>query len=102
MKTIIDKAGILRLINVLAVIIKHEQAKIKKVENILNKHFKNNNLSQTGKYFFQIYGFIIICKGKKINKGEIQYKQQVIEYIFELQKVSLAKNIIMYKNKNIL
>lgn len=59
-KIVADNASILKLVDFLAMFIKQKQAKVKKVENILNKYYKNNNLSQVDKYFIQIYDFIAI------------------------------------------
>lgn len=46
----VNKAGILKLIDVLSIFIKQKQTKIKKVENTLNKRYKNDNSSWAGKY----------------------------------------------------
>lgn len=44
----------------LVVFLKEEQAKVKGVENTLDKHYKDNNSSWAGKYFIQIFGSIAI------------------------------------------
>lgn len=49
-KTAADKANIPGLVNVLAVFIKQERAKVKEVENTLNKCRKDENSSWAGKY----------------------------------------------------
>lgn len=50
-ETVVDKACILGLINILVVFIKEEQAKAKKVENAGDKQYKKTNLSWVKKYF---------------------------------------------------
>ena len=48
-ETAANKAGVPRLVDALAVFIKQERAKVKRVESALNKHRKNDNLSWAGK-----------------------------------------------------
>lgn len=75
-------ADILKLINILVVLIKQKQTKVKKVENRFDKHYENNNLSQVGKDFIQINNFLAIQNVKKDNKREMQNKHSVIQRIF--------------------
>lgn len=60
METTANKAGVLGLVDFLAVFIKQKQAKIKEIKSTLNKHCKNNNSRWISKYLIQIYGFIAI------------------------------------------
>lgn len=44
-ETLVNKAGILRFIDILLVFIKQDQAKAKKVKNIKDKQYKEDDLS---------------------------------------------------------
>lgn len=44
---------------------------MKKVENMLNKYYKNDNSNEVSKYFIQIYNFIAMYKAKKNKKRKI-------------------------------
>lgn len=70
-KTIAKNTNVLGLINVLIVFIKQKQARVKKVKNTVNKHYKNDNSSWPGKYSIQMHDFIAMKKAKKDNKRKI-------------------------------
>ena len=57
-ETAADKTGVSGLVDALAVFIKQEQAKVKRVESTPNKRCKDDNSSWAGKYFIQIHGSI--------------------------------------------
>ena len=81
-----NKANVLRLIDVLTVFIKQEQAKVKEVKNMRDGCCKNDNQSWVGKYPIQIYDLIATQKAKEDNRGKMKNKRQAVQYAFEWQK----------------
>lgn len=65
----VDKTGISRFIDALAVFIKQEQAKARSEENARDKQRKENNSSWAKKYPIQLHGSIIMWKVKGENKS---------------------------------
>ena len=53
-----DKIGVLKFIDALAVFIKQEQAKVRSVDNVGNKQYKEANLSWVKKYPIPVHGSI--------------------------------------------
>lgn len=51
-----------------------------------NKHYKNDDSSETGNYPIQIYSLIATQKAKGDNREKMQYKYQAVQYVFERQK----------------
>lgn len=58
----------------MTVLIKHKQAKINKVENMLNKYCQRDNLIWEGKYSIQIHALVAMWKIKKNIEKKMQYK----------------------------
>lgn len=48
-ETIVNKAGISGFVNVLAMFMKQKHIKVKRIENMFNKYYNDNNLKQTSK-----------------------------------------------------
>lgn len=44
---------------------------MKRLENMLNKYYKNDNSNQVNKYFIQIYNSIAMYKAKENKKRKI-------------------------------
>ncbi len=82
-RTAADKTGVLGFIDVLAVFIKQEQAKPRKVYNVANKQLKEANSSWARKYLIQVDGSITKWKAKDDDGRQLQYKRQVIQYAYE-------------------
>ncbi len=73
--TAADKVGVPGLIDALAVFIKQEQAKARRVDNVGDEQYKEANSSWAKKYSIQVHASITTWKAKGDNGRQVQYKR---------------------------
>lgn len=82
-ETVADKANVPGLIDVLAVLIKQERAKVRGVESASDERRKENDSSWARKYSIQIHDSITTGKAKSDDRGQVQYEHQAARCAFE-------------------